>query len=145
MNHFKAHMMFSSERRRFQSIQDDNLVKALWWKKSKMANAMLNVLDGFPLDVLMYRRSKFTCFQVTLNCLIPTQVVLTILLYIDHSSRCALNVAAHNNCIITYIKEKTLHNINIFREISKLMKIKRLSKIYVRISTTLIHISKFKI
>ena len=50
MNHFEAHLMISSQKKRLQSTQDDNLVKVFWWgeKQNKMANVMLEILDVFP-------------------------------------------------------------------------------------------------
>ena len=69
-------------------------------KKSKMANVTLEILDGFSsVLVLMYRYPKSSFLQVTLNFEyyksklmfvvdIPTQFFFTLLLSIDHSSRC---------------------------------------------------------
>ena len=91
----------------------------------------------------MYRNSKSTYFckclwilnwskQILFVVDIPTQNLLTILLSIDHSSRCKLKVY-----IITNTKEKP-STINWFfsRKIGKPMKVKRVSKIWVRRSST---------
>ena len=68
---------------------------------------------------------------------IPTQILLTILLSIDYYSRCKLKVY-----ILIHIKEKP---IDIFHKTDKARKVKRVSKIWVRMSTTDIHLLQFKI
>ena len=68
----------------------------------------------------------------------PTQILLTILLSIHHFSRCKLKV---------YITPKRNHlrQLNSFRKIGKTLKVKRVSKIWVRMSTINIHLFPFKI
>ena len=56
-----------------------------------------------------------------------------ILLSIDHSSRCKLKVY-----IITHTKEKPSTTNRYFSQISKAMKVKRVSKIWVRLSTVIL-------
>ena len=61
---------------------------------------------------------------------IPTQILLTILLSIDNSSRGKLKVCTHTKENPSTIK------YDISRKIGKPIKVKRMSKIWVRISTT---------
>ena len=87
--------------------------------------------------------------QVTLNFYwskwilvvdIQTQILLTILLLIDHFSRCKLKVY-----IITHTKKKPFTtNWFFFSKIVKVMKVKRVSKIWARMCTTNIHLLQFK-
>ena len=64
MNHL-AHLM---KRSRLQSTQDGNLVKVFLWEKGKMANGMLEILDGFSLYESWFTGIQSPRFlQVTLN------------------------------------------------------------------------------
>ena len=68
-----------------------------------MENAMLEILDGFSQEwVLMEQHSKSPFLRVILNwskwilvVVIPTEILLTKLLSIDHSWRCELNIYIH--------------------------------------------------
>ena len=71
---------------------------------------------------------------------IPPQILLTILLSIDHSSRCKLKVY-----MITHTMRNYLRQIDIFIKIVKAKKVKRVNKIWVRMLTTNIHSIQFEI
>ena len=62
MDHFEVRLMVS------KVLRVCNLVPVFWWEEDKMASVMLEILDGFSSErVLMYRHSKSTLLQVTLN------------------------------------------------------------------------------
>ena len=67
MNMLKRIWWFT-KRSRLQSIQDGNLVEVVWWKKDKLENVKLQILDGFSSEwMLLYLHSKSPFLQVTFN------------------------------------------------------------------------------
>ena len=115
-----------------------------------MANVMLEILDDFTSYEFWWTGIQSPRFckgfwiiswsKWILVVDIPNQILLSILWSTNHSLRCKLKVY-----IITQTKEKPSTKINIFRKIGKAMKVKRVSKIWVRISTTNIYLLQFKI
>ena len=91
-----------------------------------------NLRQFLSIWFLMYRHSKSSFLQVVLNWSkwmlvvdIPTQILLTILLFIDYSSRCKLKVY-----LITHTKRETItKKLMFFIKLVKAMKVKRVSKI----------------
>ena len=148
---------------RLQTTQDDNLVEVFLWEKGKPATKcnirnfrlfffffflifFLNL--GMSSDVPAFKVRAFTSnfeFWIGVKWIlvvdIPTKNLLTILLSIDYSWRCKLKVY-----IITHIKEKSsMTHWYFFAKSVKAMKVKRVSKIWVRMSTTNIHLLQCKI
>ena len=69
---------------------------------------------------------------------IPTQIMRTITGSIDNFSRCKLD-------IYTIAQEKPAEQIDSFRKICKAMKVQRVSKSWLRMSITNIHLLQFRI
>ena len=97
---------------------------------------------------LMYRHLKSLVLQVSfemkyayINIVvddIPTQILLTILLFIDHFSWCKLNVY-----IIHTAKRNCARKNDTLRKIDKKMKVKRVRKKLIKCSSD-IHLIQFK-
>ena len=143
MNNFEAHLIVSSRKVDSKVLRMAILVKVFLWEKGKMANVMLEILDGFLrydfwcTGIQSPRFCKwlwiFNQSKWILVVDIPTQILLTILLSIDHSSRCKLKVYNSHQRETPYDKLKVyiiihapkrnhLRQIDIFRKTNKGMK-----------------------
>ena len=128
---------------RLQTTHDDKLVDEFWWEKSKMVNEPVTnfrLLSSKPSNpcfcewpwILIWSKWIFLAD-------IPAQILLTIMGYIDHSSRCKLDVY-----IIAHTKEKPCTTNDTFCKICKAMSVKRVSKIWLKMSiATITSIQKF--